>query len=133
MITDSLYHGVLRIALLVCAFALVFDSGLVTPVTKQLSDGALNYLATAAVGVFVGVEPNELNTLTAELSAREQELAAREAALREREIATRDFGIGDSSDYSTYILSVILFVLTSLIVLNYALDWNRARKQGTFA
>lgn len=132
MMEDSFYHASLRVALLVSACALVFDSGLISPVTKQFSDNAVEYVASTAVGVFVGVEPNELNTLSAKLSAREQELNAREAALAEREIATRDFGIGTTTDYSTYILSVILFILTSLIVFNYVLDWRRARKSVSY-
>jgi hypothetical protein len=122
--TESIYHKVLRTALLVVALMLLFDSGLVVPLTKQLSDNTVAYLAQSS-GVFAQIEPNELNIITAELTAREQELDAREAALRD--IESRNFGEGTSLDYSTYILSLILFVLTILIILNYALDWKRAR------
>lgn len=126
----SRYHKFLRISLLVVAALLVFDGGFVSSVTKTLSDSTIEYLANAGSGVFARVEPNELNVITAELTAKEQELKEREAALSEREIASRDFGSSAStqSDYSTYILSIILFVLTVLIVLNYAMDWARVRK-----
>jgi hypothetical protein len=121
--THGHYHSTLRVSLLVTAFMLVFDSGIVFPLTKQLSDNTMLYLAQSA-GVFAQIEPNEYNTITAELTRREAELAAREAELRE--IGARDFG-GEPTDYSTYILASILFILTVLITLNYVLDWRRAR------
>ncbi len=121
--THSHYHSTLRVSLLVTAFVLVFDSGIVSPLTKQLSDNTMLYLAQSA-GVFAQIEPNEYNTITAELTKREAELAAREAELRE--IGARDFG-DEPTDYSTYILAAILFILTVLITLNYVLDWRRAR------
>ena len=123
MIRDF-YHRILRVALLVVAFVLLFDSGFVMPITKILSDNAMNYLANSA-GVFAQVEPNELNMLTKELTERQQELDRREASLRE--IESRDFSGANEPDYSTYILSSILFVLTLLITVNYVLDWKRVR------
>lgn len=125
---DSRYHKVLRVGLLVTTMLLVFDGGFLVPFSKQISDHTIQYLASSATGVFVGVPPNEINQLTAELTLRERELDQREAALQGREISTRDFDSGGTTDYSTYILSIILFILTSLIVLNYALDWMRVRK-----
>ncbi len=126
-ITASRYHSVLRVSVLTLAFMLVFDSGLLSPVTKQLSDSATAYLLGNAVGVFARVEPNEINLLTAELSAKERELAAREAALNEREIAARNYDGPIENDYSTFILSAILFIITTLILINYILDWRRSR------
>ncbi len=123
----SRYHKILRTSLLVTALMLLFDGGFVHPVTKQLSDNTLLYLASTRTSVLATVPENELNAITTALSARERELDQREAALREREIATRDFGAGEP-DYSTYILAAILFILTVLIVLNYAMDWTRMRK-----
>lgn len=121
---QSFYHRILRVSALTVAFVLVFDSGLAIPVTKQLSDNTWSYLASSA-GVFAQIEPNELNVITAELTARGAELDRREAALRT--IEARDFGNTEPPDYSTYILSVILFLLTTLIVTNYVFDWRRAR------
>ncbi len=117
-----LYHTTLRVSSTVVAIVLLFDGGFVVPLTKQLSDNTIQYLASSS-GVFAAVPPNELNSITAELTARERELDA-----REREIATREFGDGEPTDYSTYILSTILFILTTLIILNYALDWARERR-----
>jgi hypothetical protein len=121
------YISILRVSLLTTAIALIFDGGFVLPVTKQLSDNTVMYMADVGVGVFARVEPNELNTLTAQISERERELNAREAALSEREIQARSYTTNDPVDYSTYILSLILFVLTVLVVLNYAMDFARAR------
>lgn len=123
--TGSRYHQVLRTSLLVIAFVLVFDSGFLIPLTKHLSDNTIDYLANSSAGVFAQVAPNELNTLTAELSAQQQALDAREAALRD--IEARTFNSSESPDYSTYVLSLILFFLSVLIVVNYVLDWRRAQ------
>jgi hypothetical protein len=106
---------------------LLFDSGLIIPVTKHLSDSTIEYLGSSVVGVMAQIEPTELNELTAEITRKSAELDAREAALKEREISTRDFGTSEATDYSTFIMSAILFILTALIMLNYVLDWNRAR------
>ncbi len=79
--------------------------------------------------MFASVPENEINSLSAQISAKQRELDAREAALSEREIAARDYGASDSANnYSTYIISVILFILTVLLVLNYAMDWVRVRQ-----
>jgi hypothetical protein len=121
--TDTRYHQVLRTSLVIVAFTLVFDGGFVTPISKHLSDNTINYVANS-VGVLAQIEPNELNTLAAELAERERQLNARDAALRE--IEARDFGTGTTFDISTYILSSILFLLTVLIITNYVLDWRRA-------
>ncbi len=122
----SFYHKMLRVSALTTALMLVFVSGILSPLTKQLSDDSIVYLAET-IGVFAAVERTELSELTAELTLRERTLAEREAALREREIKARDYGVG-TPDYATYILSSILFILTVLIVLNYFFDFIRARK-----
>ena len=127
MTQHSMYHKILRVSAVVLAVVLLFDGGFVAPMTKQLSENTSQYLAQS-VGLFASVEQTELNTYTAQLTAKERELAAREAALVEREIANRDFATPEQPDYSIYILSAILFILTVLIVLNYALDWTRAAR-----
>jgi len=119
---DSSYHSVLRIALCVVALLLVFDSGLVADSTKEVSRGAQDYLASA-VGVKVAVAPNDLNVLTARITELEQEVA-----VKDREIAV-SLSAGSERrglDTSTFVLSVILFILLLLIVLNYALDYLRS-------
>lgn len=116
--------------MVVFVLILIFDGGFISPVTKQLSDNTLQYLANAISGsaVSLSVEPTPLNEVTAELTARTKELDEREAALGEQEIEARNFNTGNETDYSTYILSTVLFVLTVLIVLNYAMDWARSRR-----
>jgi hypothetical protein len=116
----SRYHKSLRVGAVTVALVLLFDSGHLTPLSKELSDNTLLYLANS-IGLSTSVEPNEFNQLMADITAREEDL-------REREIAARTFAETAGNDYSTYILSIILFILTVLIVLNYALDWTRVRR-----
>jgi hypothetical protein len=128
----STYHSLLRIALCVCAVALVFDSGLIFKGTADLSNSAQNYVATA-VGVKVGVAPNDVNVLTARITELEQELATKE---REINVNVGDNGSVSGIDMSTFVLSIILFILLVLIVLNYALDYLRletTQRKGTTA
>lgn len=125
------YHRFLRVAAVVFALILVFDSGIVSESTARLANGTQTYIATA-IGVGASVQPNELNMLTAELTSRQRELDAREAALREREIAVNLNGVGPASgEYSTYILASILFILLILILLNYTLDYLRSKELQT--
>jgi hypothetical protein len=122
------YQSFLRVSLLVTATVLVFDGGFLSPITKQLSDNTIAYLGAVGSSVFASVPQNEINTLSSQLSEQQRLLDAREAQLREREIATRTYETGGKTDYSTYILSAILFILTVLIVMNYAMDWARVRR-----
>ncbi len=119
---------------MVTAFVLVFDSGILLPVTEQISDNTYQYLGSVGAGVFASVPENEINVLTAQISERERSLDEREALIKEREIAARTFEgqSGGTSDYSTYIISFILFIISVLLVLNYAMDWTRV-KQGYYA
>ena len=114
---------------MVVAVALVFDSGLLSPVTEQLSADTKLYLGQA-VGMYAAIEPNELNVITAELTAREHELAEREAALAEREIAVdlNSPTSNTSSSMSTFVMSVLLAIILALVLLNYALDFWRGRQ-----
>lgn len=126
----SWYHSTLRVSALILAIALAFDSGLFNPVTAELSRTTQQYVANA-VGVSVAVAPNELNVITAELTARQQALAEREAALEQREIAVgieRSNGAVGGVNTSTYIIATLLFVLLLLVVLNYAMDFARSRR-----
>lgn len=130
MQSNSLYHSLLRIATAVVAVMLVFEGGLLSPVTAKLADRTELYLANA-VGVSVGVAPTELNQMTAALTARERELDERELTLSEREIAV---GINEGGsiaglDSGTFVLATILFILLVLIILNYALDYARGRER----
>jgi hypothetical protein len=126
---DSMYHRVLRVAAVVCALVLTFESGLVSPATVRISMDTHSYLANA-VGMYASIEPTELNSMTAELTAQKRALDEREAALREREIAV-DLG-GSNNDTAIYVLASVLFILLMLIILNYVLDYLRVREQRTF-
>lgn len=125
---QSNYHRILRVAMVVCALVLVFDSGLLADSTKQLSEGTQNYL-TAAVGMNASVIPTELNQFTAELTNKQRELDERELAVSQREISL-GLNEGESArDYSTYVLASVLFILLVLILLNYTLDYLRIKEE----
>ncbi len=124
----SRYHKFLRVSAVLFAMMLVFDSGFLSPFTKELSNNTIYYVANLGSGVKVTVPPNEVNTLTAQIAEQQRELDAREASLAEREIQAREYNEVQETDYSTYVLSLILFILTLLIVTNYILDWNRLRQ-----
>ena len=127
-ISDTLYHRVLRVSAVVCACVLVFESGLVSPVTRQLSVDTHQYLANA-VSIGASVEPTELNTLTSELTKQKLALQAREQAVAEREIEIGLASGQSANETSTYVLSGVLFILLVLIILNYTLDYLRARER----
>lgn len=129
MMEHTTYHKVLRVSAVVFALLLVFESGLISESTTRLSQNAHMYVASA-VGMSASVEPNEINQITAVLTQREKELDEREAALEEREIAVNlSTGSETDSDKAVYILSSILFILLVLILLNYTLDYLRAKEE----
>lgn len=130
----TLYHKLLRIGLVVTAFVLLFDGGFVVQDSAQLADSTEQYLANA-ISVSVGIPETELNTVTAALTEQKQALDAREAAIVEREIQLQKNPVVASAgtDTSTFILSLILFILLVLIVLNYGLDYARVRKEIVYA
>jgi hypothetical protein len=120
--TNTLYHKLLRISALSLALVLLFVSGIFSPITKELSSGAGNYLATA-IGINAAVLPTDVNTLSAQLAERDKELTQREIAVNLKESSAQTGGV------STYILSVLLFILLVLIVLNYLLDYLRTKQK----
>lgn len=122
------YHQILRVASVVLALVLLFDSGLLSPSTAKLSSDTQRYIATA-VGMSAGVQPTELNQYTTALTKRENELDAREASLEAREIEVRLAENGKDNQSSTFIIASVLFILLLLILLNYALDYLRTRKE----
>lgn len=119
----SLYHSFLRVAVCVFALILVFDSGLLFEETILLSTTTQEHLASV-VGVSVGVAPTELNQLTARITELETELEAKERLIAVSVGERETTGV----DTSTFVLSTILFILLTLIVLNYVLDFMRTRK-----
>jgi hypothetical protein len=121
----SLYHKILRTLLIVIALVLVFDSGAINEATKHLANDTQSYMANV-IGVGASVAPTELNSLTAELTAQKRALDEREALLAQREISIGLQSGAGTTDYSTYILAGILFILLVLILLNYTLDYLRS-------
>jgi p-aminobenzoyl-glutamate transporter AbgT len=127
MMEFTLYHKLLRISSVVLAVALVFQSGLFSSTTALMATQTQSYLANS-VGVFVGVEPTELNTITAGLTEQKLALDARENELRQREIAVGIEQGGATKDMTTFIMGLVLFIVVLLLVLNYSLDYLRYRE-----
>lgn len=121
-IEKTLYHSFLRVAVVVMAFLVVFDSGILIKDTALLSNYTQMHLANV-IGVSASVSPNELNQLTSRITELETELEKKERLIA---VNVRN-NTASEIDKSTYILSVILFILLVLIVLNYALDYRRNR------
>ena len=125
---DSMYHIVLRTSALTLALLLLFDSGILSSTTAKISQDTQLYLANA-VGATAAVEATPLNSYTAELTARDRVLTQREADVAAREIEVELAEQGAAPDYSTYIISLLLFIILVLIVMNYVLDYLRANEQ----
>lgn len=123
-LTLQLYASSLRVAAAVVAVVLAFDSGLFFSETALHSSSVKQQLASV-VGVQVGVAPNDINQLTTRITELEYELAAKERQIAVNLNQTTDRN--DSFPLSTFILSVILFILLVLIVLNYVLDYWREK------
>lgn len=128
---DSLYRVLLRVSALTLAFVLLFQSGLLNPVTQELASNAGLYVANT-IGMTAAVQPTELSTMTAELTKMQTDLEARERALAEREIEVALNGGGGVGDLSTFVLAGVLFILLVLILLNYVLDYLRGRRAETY-
>lgn len=84
-----------------------------------------------AVGVSVGVPPNQYNTVAQELDEWDKRLDRREQELNEREVLLRESGQTSSDTSSVYIMA-IGFLLLLLIVINFVLDWKRFERKKTF-
>ena len=106
--SDSMYHILLRTMALTLALVLLFVSGVLSPVTKRISDDTGAYLANA-IGMNASILPNEINTLSAQLEQKTQELNQREIEVTLKE------QVADTGDVSTFVLSVLLFVLLVLL------------------
>ena len=117
----SIYHKTLRTSATILALVLLFQSGVASVTTKQLSLQTEIYIANV-VGITASVSENELNMLTAGLEQRKNELDARERNINEIERAST------MNENTTYFLAATLFILLILIVLNYVLDFLRSRR-----
>ena len=119
MMQNSVYHVLLRVCALTLSLVLLFVSGVLSPVTHQIAQDTGLYLASV-ISMNASVPPNEVNTLSAKLEQRNVELAQREIAVSLKEKNA------NNSQTSTFVLSILLFALLVLIVLNYVLDYFRA-------
>ena len=125
-----LYRSLLRVSLVITAFLLVFQSGLVDDRTATLFSLTTDNLG-AMVGMSASVAPTEINQITAGLSQQQQLLNAREQTIAEREIelGLSESGGQNSSATTTYVLAAILFIQLILLVLNYVLDYLRSKER----
>lgn len=124
-----LYRSLLRVSLIITAVVLVFQAGIVDDRTAALFSQTTSELS-ATVGMSVSVAPNEYNQITAELTKQQNLLSQREQEITQREM---DLGLNSgeptANQTTTYVLASILFVQLLLIILNYGLDYLRAKEQ----
>ena len=111
---------------LLVATMLMF-SGLSLMIAAEWRSEGLHHGQTAnTVGVFLGVEENEYNTLATQLDQRSRELDAREALLLESQAARA------TTDQSMlFLISVVGLGLLGLILINFYLDAHRRRYLGS--
>lgn len=127
-----LYRSILRVSAVLTACVLVFQSGLISERSTLVFNQTVRYMAASVgVGMSASVQPTEYNSISAELSKQQRLLAAREeqVAAREVELGLTDGSAGVSTQTTTYILAAILLIQLVLLVLNYALDYLRARER----
>jgi len=127
-----LYRSVLRVSVVVTAFILVFQSGMVDDRTAVVFSEATDGLYATVVGASASVRPTEINQITAELTKQQQLLASREEEIAEREIelGLAQGSTGSSNQTTTYLLAAILLIQLILLVLNYALDYLRSKERS---
>lgn len=128
---SMLYRSVLRVSVVVTAFILVFQSGMIDERTAVVFTEATDTLYATVVGASASVRPTEINQITAELTKQQQLLASREEVITEREI---ELGLAQGSTESsnqttTYLLAAILLIQLILLVLNYVLDYLRTKER----
>lgn len=126
-----LYRSILRVSVVVTAFILVFQSGLIDERTATVFSEASDGLYATVVGASASVRSTEVSLITAELTKQQQLLASREEAVTEREI---ELGLAQGSAQTdagttTYLLAAILLIQLILLVLNYALDYLRSKER----
>ncbi len=118
--------GIFSIALIVVAFyASLFQTSSPTPGARLIAQ------LGSAVGMSVGVMPNEVNTLAAQLREKEEHLAQREHTVEEREALLRGTLIDQEKTYALSREALSLFgggLLFALLLANFYLDWRRAKR-----
>lgn len=111
MIEDSNYHRILRVSVVACAAVLLFESGLISESTIRMSQDTHMYVANS-VGASADVEPNEFALISGEPTTQKHLLKTE----------------GQVTQGPVYIVASLLFILLTLLILNYTLDYLRARK-----
>ena len=124
----SNYHRLLRISLLVSAIALVFESGLINQSTSYIAKGTHVYLANVINSPSQTVETKN-NLYAIESSNEDKQSAALQEAAKEREVGPQASTEIIYNNRATYTLSIVVFMLLVLIILNYALDYIRSRRR----
>lgn len=98
--SESIYHKLLRVSSLLFAFLLIFSSGLVSPLTSQLTENSAKYAA------------NLVNANSSLVDSQNEPILTQESVV----------GEGSNETY-TYLFAVILFVILLLMLLNYSLHF----------
>lgn len=107
---------------LAAALLLSYSFSFAPPAVIVKNTGAM--LGSASVGVGAAVEPNQYNTLAAQLAEKENALNDRESLLDQREylLEIREAPIA----VYTFILGL---VLCALVAANFYFDWRREKRR----
>jgi len=126
-----LYRSLLRVSVVVTAFILVFQSGLIDERTAVVFEDATLNLSAMVVGATASVEPTQINLITAELTKQQQLLASREGtiAAREIELGLATGATSNDTATTTYLLAAVLLIQLILLLLNYLLDYLRSKER----
>lgn len=125
MVQDSNYHRVLRISSVVCAAVLLFESGLLSSSTAALSQNTHRYLANS----ISTAASFESGIVAPELTAQRNSSGEIVSTPSESEVGTVFSESTAPNQRATYIIAGLLFILLTLVVLNYALDYLKKREQ----
>ena len=104
----------------------------VSALTKNTSGDLFLAQLGSAIGITVGVLPNEANTLLAQLKEKEQALDVREQNISFREAELRGESALDEAEYYGRVVKALIAAVCALHVLvavNFWFDHRRSRKE----
>lgn len=114
-IASSMYHSALRVLVLVFAVALVFESGMLSSATQTITHSAGQQFAAAIQATVDSANYTDEAGIMPAMQTQESEVAA----VTSSEALSR----------GTFLLSIVVFILLLLIVLNYILDHLRTKER----
>lgn len=113
-ISTTWYHSLLRISVLLFATILIFASGIFNSSTQIITRTTTQQFASV-----IQTTTNQV------IENNKEELSIQAEDIRETKITNTSL---QSIDKSIFLLSVVVFILLLLIILNYILDYLRSKE-----